>query len=301
MEGALEGALAVPRRVLSGQAATALELCDALCCSVEPRGCGPLLSDLAGCVVPQHLRRVWKREGGLQVLLCVAGDEAGAAAARKHGLQALPVRVPRHPPSNAQQADSWSALHWPVLFNKVLAARADEPLSEAEVGAMRAGMRLAHAAAHAAALQGQRRNGCVIVDPASGAVVARGEQATEVGGEPCFSGWRGDAPCGPHPLRHAVKAALDAAARREAAMHPKRKRQEPGEPDQRPYLCTGWDCYTVHEPCIMCAMALVHSRVRRVIYAQTGAQGWGVGRLMGVRTLNHHYEVFQLTADAQCE
>ncbi|BDA43446.1 probable inactive tRNA-specific adenosine deaminase-like p at C-terminar half [Coccomyxa sp. Obi] len=64
----------------------------------------------------------------------------------------------------------------------------------------------------------------------------------------------------------------------------------------KPYLCTGYDCYTVREPCAMCAMALVHSRVRRVIYCvpdeQFGALG-GAFRLHGQRSLNHHYQVYR--------
>ncbi len=64
----------------------------------------------------------------------------------------------------------------------------------------------------------------------------------------------------------------------------------------KPYLCTGYDCYTVREPCAMCAMALVHSRVRRVIFCipdvQHGALG-GKFRLHGQRSLNHHYQVYR--------
>ncbi|VFQ70691.1 unnamed protein product [Cuscuta campestris] len=65
----------------------------------------------------------------------------------------------------------------------------------------------------------------------------------------------------------------------------------------RPYLCTGYDIYLVWEPCVMCAMALVHQRVKRIFYAfpnpDCGALG-SVHRLQGERSLNHHYAVFQV-------
>lgn len=70
-----------------------------------------------------------------------------------------------------------------------------------------------------------------------------------------------------------------------------------GDPGPRPYLCTGYDCYLLHEPCTMCAMALVHSRLRRVIFcapdAAAGALG-GAFKLHAQRSLNHHYLVYRL-------
>ncbi|GLI64009.1 hypothetical protein VaNZ11_007163 [Volvox africanus] len=65
----------------------------------------------------------------------------------------------------------------------------------------------------------------------------------------------------------------------------------------RPYMCTGYDCFVVREPCIMCAMALVHSRVQRVIYCQPDATFGALGgcrRLHACKSLNHSYEVYRL-------
>ena len=65
----------------------------------------------------------------------------------------------------------------------------------------------------------------------------------------------------------------------------------------RSYLCTGFDCYVVQEPCAMCAMAATHARLRRMVYClpdgRRGALG-GAFKLHGQKSLNHHYQVFQL-------
>jgi tRNA-specific adenosine deaminase 3 len=84
-------------------------------------------------------------------------------------------------------------------------------------------------------------------------------------------------------------------------------------PERRPYMCTGYDCFVLCEPCMMCAMALVHSRVRRVFYCVPEPDGMGAlgghwsyegageGRcmLMRERSLNHHYEVWYVPLAVQ--
>lgn len=65
------------------------------------------------------------------------------------------------------------------------------------------------------------------------------------------------------------------------------------------YLCTGYDVYLLREPCLMCSMAMVHSRVKRIFYRtnnpERGALGGGTKlKLHGVRELNHHYQVFRV-------
>lgn len=70
-----------------------------------------------------------------------------------------------------------------------------------------------------------------------------------------------------------------------------------------PYLCTGYDLYVTREPCIMCAMALVHSRISRVFYGsqhQEGALG-SKYKLHVQHGINHHYEVFRGVLKDKCE
>lgn len=63
------------------------------------------------------------------------------------------------------------------------------------------------------------------------------------------------------------------------------------------YLCTGLDVYVNREPCIMCAMALVHSRIRRVIYTEANEDevgGLSVGRVNCEPLINHKYEAYYI-------
>ncbi|KAF8019309.1 hypothetical protein BT93_G0097 [Corymbia citriodora subsp. variegata] len=137
-----------------------------------------------------------------------------------------------------------------------------------------------------------------------------------------------------HPLRHAAIVAIESSAARDRRLFPdvryrdeatreecilspaksQAKRQKTdgtdvdnddknyashgnGDLSSKPYLCTGNDIYLVWEPCTMCAMALVHQRVRRVFYAfpnpSAGALG-SIHRLQGEKSLNHHYAVFRV-------
>ncbi|SCO74623.1 cytidine deaminase, putative [Plasmodium vivax] len=68
----------------------------------------------------------------------------------------------------------------------------------------------------------------------------------------------------------------------------------PVEDDQ--YLCTNYYAYLSHEPCFMCAMAMVHSRVKCVIFDEVNRDNGALfsrAKLHCVKNLNHHFKVYR--------
>lgn len=63
-----------------------------------------------------------------------------------------------------------------------------------------------------------------------------------------------------HPLSHSIMKAIANVASDEL------KRRLTPSGDSGAYLCQNLLVYTTHEPCTMCAMALVHSRIQQLIY-----------------------------------
>mmetsp|Transcript_26056 Transcript_26056/g.29809 ORF Transcript_26056/g.29809 Transcript_26056/m.29809 type:complete len:316 (+) Transcript_26056:98-1045(+) len=67
------------------------------------------------------------------------------------------------------------------------------------------------------------------------------------------------------------------------------------------YLCTGYDIYLEDEPDVFESMALLHSRIRRVVFASRNLRNGGIGGT-GIQTnvnllsgTNHHYRAFIYT------
>ncbi len=65
--------------------------------------------------------------------------------------------------------------------------------------------------------------------------------------------------------------------------------------NQNDYLCTSFSIFLTHEPCSMCAMALIHSRISKVYYVFDTINGYlnTSCKLHCLPSLNHSYEVFK--------
>ncbi|XKL61546.1 hypothetical protein PGB90_008603 [Kerria lacca] len=125
-----------------------------------------------------------------------------------------------------------------------------------------------------------------------------------------------------NPSKHAIMMALESVSETQRILYPHRQSENTSNVTEKvkidnceinnislkkpedvlPYLCTGYDVYVTREPCIMCAMAMIHSRVRRVFFGCTSKNGAikTKCKLHLLRQLNHHYLAFENILFEEC-
>lgn len=270
----------------------------------------------------QHIKRVraCKNKNSphpLEVIVCLVKDVQEVTDGKGVTLADLSVdsgglgepfivQIPATPPLTRPQFEKASK-HWPTSFHE------DKQITSALKGQLftatqKAKIQEYMTAAVQAAKSGQERGmdavGAVIVDPESEQIVAVGH----------------DCKNGSHPLHHAVMVCIDLVAcgqgggaynydRYPACRYSRQESfrnscKDVNEKDTGlPYICTGYDLYVTREPCVMCAMALVHSRISRVFYGASSVDG-AMGTKYKIhcqKDLNHRFEVFKGVMIKTCE
>ncbi|KAJ2611741.1 tRNA-specific adenosine deaminase subunit tad3 [Coemansia sp. RSA 1365] len=216
-------------------------------------------------------------------------------------------KVPSYPPYTRDQFEQWKAL-WPVayrppvklkklIFNQEEEAYIQKCLSE--VDALR----------HQNYSAGSRPVAVIIGNPNTCNIVARSTDKTRKTG---------------NPLRHAAMCCIAQVAQSEVERLAARekgtlqtgnksdldgdnihlplkrtheecdsKKVEPFD-DAANYLCEGLDVFSSKEPCVMCTMALVHSRIGRLFFMDEIESG-GISHysMHCIKALNHHFTAFK--------
>jgi len=95
-----------------------------------------------------------------------------------------------------------------------------------------------------------------------------------------------------HPLRHSIMNLV-----RDITLTPTGSLVTPTSlKNGQHYLLTSRTLFTTHEPCIMCSMALLHSRVKDIFYIypmpRTGGCG-GITCVPGLKGVNHRFGIWR--------
>ncbi|XP_041354477.1 probable inactive tRNA-specific adenosine deaminase-like protein 3 isoform X2 [Gigantopelta aegis] len=254
----------------------------------------------------QHLKRVKSiKDDHLEIILGVKSyvEECCKLSEVKSRYNSLGkpflVKVPAVAPETRKQYEE-SIQWWPVSFHedkKIAHLLSGNYFSDDSLDIVYKHMDQAIDLARKAKEKNQKPVGAIIVDPVTDTVIAKSH----------------DLSCGDHPLQHAVMVAVDLVARSQQGGIWNLEDEDmfycdctrsltEEEKKSGPYLCTGYDLYVTREPCVMCSMALVHSRISRVFYGSTqefGALGTRY-KIHCQRGLNHHYEVFRFVYREEC-
>ena len=111
-----------------------------------------------------------------------------------------------------------------------------------------------------------------------------------------------------HPIKHAIILAVDQISALQGGgmwttqIHDDENAKTECKLKPLQYLCTSFDIFVTQEPCIMCSMALVHSRFKRIFFLDSFDikcdyccdKSLTELQIHTLKNLNHHYEAWKI-------
>lgn len=201
--------------------------------------------------------------------------------------------VPLYPPSSEKQAKDWSQVYWPTVYK---GGNPFGPHPALVAGALQDVLSRAGRCMSLARRAGKEVSIAAVGEPIGAIVVDRsGDEGASVVAVAGDARWhhvdKHEEQGNGNVTAHAVMRAIGMVARKRRAalrrgLAAERDSDESDLDADRPltplesdayttstmasdgYLCLDLELYITHEPCVMCSMAILHSRFARVIFGQ---------------------------------
>lgn len=244
----------------------------------------------------QHIKRIKKimnKDGDKLLLKCIlcstefsdVKEEIAQLISFPYDNLSCETKVPREGPQEKDQLREWSEKYWPLVWN---GNPNDQILNDSVFVMEDINFYLKLITSRAKEIRsstGQMPIITAFVDPRSNAK----RKYILVEDERIHNKTEGLA----LPIDHSIMVGIQKIAQME-------KSDRANQKIVQNYLCLDFDVYTTHEPCSMCSMALIHSRIKRCIFIKdmnkTGSflPTSGDSYCMHAnKKLNFKYEVFQ--------